>query len=116
VLTTSLEVETSAFEQATGWAVKPEGACQGDVCVPLPAEARVDGGRIRLDVVAERLGAPVVHDDQHGVWSIGPATASGRALATAEAPELELPEVDGNVFKLSSLRGQKVLLLAWASW
>ena len=41
---------------------------------------------------------------------------SGRALATAEAAELELPDLDGNVFKLSSLRGKKVLLVAWASW
>jgi hypothetical protein len=116
VLTTSLEVETSAFEQASGWAVKPEGACKGDVCVPMPPEGRVDGGRIRLDVVADRLGAPMVRDDEHGLWSVGPATVSGRALTTAEAPELELPDLDGNMFKLSSLRGQKVLLLAWASW
>jgi len=116
VLTTSLEADASAFEQATGWAVKPEGACQGDVCVSLPSEARVDGGRLRLDVVAERLGAPLVHDDERQMWSLGPATVSGRALATAEAPELELPDLDGNVFKLSSLRGKKVLLIAWASW
>ena len=32
------------------------------------------------------------------------------------APELELPDADGNTFKLSSLRGQKVVLVAWASW
>jgi hypothetical protein len=99
-----------------GWAVKPEGACRGDVCVPLPAEARLDGDRLRIDVVAERLGAPVVHDDERGVWSVGPATVGGRAIATAEAPELELPDLDGNVFRLSSLRGKKVLLVAWASW
>jgi hypothetical protein len=116
VLTTSLEAEASAFEQATGWAVKPEGACQGDVCVPLPPEARIDGGRIRLDVVAERLGAPLVRDEERQVWSLGPATVSGRALTSAEAPELELPDLDGNVFKLSSLHGKKVLLVAWASW
>ena len=116
VLTTSLEAEASAFEQATGWAVKPEGACQGDVCVPLPPEARLDGGRIRLDVVAERLGAPLLHDEERQVWALGPATVCGRALATAEAPELELPDLDGNIFKLSSLHGKKVLLVAWASW
>jgi hypothetical protein len=116
VLTTSLEVDASALERATGWAVKPEGACRGEVCVPLPPEARVDGGRIRLDVVADRLGAPVVHDEDRQLWSMGPATVAGRALASAEAPELELPDVDGNVFRLSSLRGKKVLLVAWASW
>jgi len=116
VLTTSLEVHASAFERSSGWSIKPEGACRGDVCVPLPGEARVGDERIRLDVVASRLGAPVVHDEDRQLWSVGPATVSGRALTTAEAPELELPDVDGNVFKLSSLRGKKVLLVAWASW
>ena len=49
--------------------------------------------------------------------ALGPDDVSGgRALATAEAPELELPDVDGTTFALSSLRGQKVLLAAWASW
>ncbi len=116
MLLDSLTVDPDAFANRTGWAVKPEGACKGPVCVPLPAEARVGGG---LDVraVAERLGMPVVHDEPGGIWALGPETAvSGRALTTAEAPELELPDVDGNLFKLSSLRGQKVLLVAWASW
>jgi len=116
VLTTSLETDSAAFGAETGWAVKEEGACRGDVCVPLPPEARAGDDRIRLDVVAARLGAPLVHDEQRGVWSLDPSTLGGHALATAEAPELELPDVDGNVFKLSSLRGQKVLLVAWASW
>lgn len=117
MLTTSLEVETSAFEQATGWHLRPEGACRGDVCVPLPDGVRLAGGtRVRVDRLADRLGAPLVHDGERGLYAIGPSTVSGRALATAEAPELELPDVDGNPFKLSSLRGQKVLLVAWASW
>jgi len=116
VLTTSLEVEPAAFEAATGWAIKPEGACRGDVCVPLPDDVRADGGSLRLDVLAERLGAPLVHDEQRGRYALGPSTVSGRALATAEAPELELPDANGNPFRLSSLRGRKVLLVAWASW
>jgi peroxiredoxin len=37
-------------------------------------------------------------------------------LTSAVAPELELPDRDGNLFKLSSLHGRKVLLVAWASW
>ena len=38
------------------------------------------------------------------------------AVATAVAPELELPDADGNPFKLSAMHGRKVLLVAWASW
>jgi peroxiredoxin len=33
-----------------------------------------------------------------------------------EAPELNLPDVDGKPFKLSSLRGKYVLVDFWASW
>jgi hypothetical protein len=117
MLATALDVETSTYEAATGWHLRPEGACKGAVCVPLPDDVRsADGTRVRLDKLGERLGAPVVHDEERGVYAIGPATVTGRALATAEAPELELPDLDGNPFRLSSLRGQKVLLVAWASW
>lgn len=110
----SLRVDPADFA-ATGWSIEPQGACRGDVCVPLPAHA-TSKGRIDVAVVAERLGMPLVHDDDHQVWALGPATVGGRALATASAPELTLPDVDGRAFALSSLRGRKVLLLAWASW
>jgi hypothetical protein len=59
---------------------------------------------------------PLVHDEDVGLWALGPASLSGRALASAVARELELPDVDGNLFRLSSLRGQKVLLVAWAPY
>ena len=117
MLATSLEVETGVFEAASGWHLRPEGACQGDVCVPLPDGVRsADGSRLQLDKLADRLGAALVHDDRRGLYAVGPATVTGRALTSAEAPELELPDLDGNVFRLSSLHGQKVLLVAWASW
>ena len=66
----------------------------------------------------DRAGMPLVVDEKHALWALGPATAAtGRALSTAVAPELELPDLrTGELFRLSSLRGQKVLLLAWASW
>ena len=122
-----LEIDADDFEARTGWAVKPEGACKAEHCVPLPAEARTASGRVAVNVVAERLGMPLVHDEANGLWALGPDTAvTGQALATAVAPELELPDfsgrlasaasADGKTFKLSSLRGQKVLLVAWASW
>jgi peroxiredoxin len=49
------------------------------------------------------------------VWCLGPR-ATGHALENAVAPELVLPDLDGKPFALSSLRGSKVFLLAWASW
>jgi hypothetical protein len=58
--------------------------------------------------------ALVRHDDS--LAALGPATTSGRALTTAEAPELVLDDFDGNPFRLSSLRGQKAVLVAWAPY
>ena len=56
---------------------------------------------------ADRLGMALVRDDGLGVWALGPEAIGGRALATAEAPELVLPDVDGNEFRLSSLAGSE---------
>jgi len=117
VLLTELSMTPDDFAARSGWTVKPEGACKGEVCVPLPATARGPGDRLAVPVVAERLGMPLVADEAHGLWALGPETAvPGRALPTAVAPELTLPDLDGAPFRLSSLRGQKVLLVAWASW
>jgi hypothetical protein len=109
VILDSLDLDVIDFERHTGWEIRPEGACRGDVCVPL-----TDG--FELTETAERLGMALVHDEEHDVWALGPPSLSGRALLTADAPELVLPDLDGNELRLSSLRGQKVLLVAWAPY
>lgn len=116
VILNELEVDAREFEARTGWSIRPEGACKGEVCVPLPASVRTGDGRLDVRVLSERIGMPLVADESHSTWALGPATTGGRALTTAVAPELELPDADGNPFRLSSLLGQKVLLVAWASW
>jgi hypothetical protein len=73
------------------------------------------GERIDVRVLAERLGMALVHDPEHGLWALGPESG-GRALLSAEMPEITLPDRHGNPFSLSSLRGKKVLLVVWASW
>jgi hypothetical protein len=114
MLLTDLTMTAVDFDAATGWAAKPEGMCKGAVCVPAP-DAVGANGSIDVPSVAARLGMALVHDDTHGVWALGPESG-GRALTTAVAPELELPDADGNPFKLSAMHGRKVLLVAWASW
>jgi hypothetical protein len=110
MLATSLEITPEVLEQATGWEITPEGACKGDLCVPLTA------GPYDFSDTAERLGMAIVHDADIGLWAIGPETLGGRALTTVQAPELVLPDVDGNDFRLSSMRGQKVVLVSWAPY
>ena len=67
------------FEAGTGWSLKPQGACRGEVCVPLPANA-VRDGEVDVAAVAERLGMPLLEDVDAGLWALGPETLSGRAL------------------------------------
>ena len=106
-----LDVPPAELERRTGWTVKPEGACRGDVCVPLPQ------GPFNVESLAERVGMPLVHDPKHGVWSLGPSVNNGgRALASAVLPEIVLPDRNGQDFSLRSLRGTKVFMIAWASW
>jgi len=106
-----LDIDARAFCAGTGWEIKPEGACMGDICVPLPP---ADGFDLRA--TAETLRMALVHDADAGLWALGPASLGSRALASADAPDLSLPDLDGNEFRLSSLRGQKAVLVAWAPY
>ena len=115
ILTTLDDVTTEQFADGTGWDPKPEGLCRGEVCVPAPGAHRADG-TVDVPVAAERLGMPLVHDVDHGVWALGPGTTTGKVLSTAAAPDPELIDRDGDPFRLSSLHGRKVLLVAWASY
>ncbi len=107
-----LEITAEELERRTGWKLEPEGACKGDRCVQLP---RTDAGMLDVNMLAERLGMALVHDSEHDLWALGPES-EGHALASASLPEITLPDRHGNPFSLSSLRGSKVLLVAWASW
>ena len=110
MIVNTLDITADEFAEGTGWAIKPQGACKGDVCVPLgPA------GFSATDA-AQRLGMSVVADAGSGLWSIGPASLGGRALTTAEAPELVLDDLNGQTFRLSALRGQKVVIVSWAPY
>ena len=99
---------------ATGWELKPEGACLGDVCVPLPAAARRPG-LVDVSALAHALGRPLVHEGD--MWVAGePAAARADALASLAAPDFELPDLAGRRHRLSDHRGRKVVVLSWASW
>jgi hypothetical protein len=110
VLVDHLDITADEFTAGTGWSIKPEGACKADVCVPLGASG--------FDLVdtAELLGMAVVADDAAGLWALGPESLGHRALVSADAPDLVLPDLDGHDFRLSSLRGQKVVLVSWAPY
>lgn len=114
MLLTSDTTTRAEFEQKSGWAIKPEGACKGNVCIPLPVDLK--GDTLDARALAATMGLPVAEDREFGLLAIGPEAVGSRALTSAQAPELELPDLDGNGFKLSSLRGQKIIVYAWAPY
>jgi peroxiredoxin len=108
MILTRLDEVPADLERRTGWTIKPEGACRGKLCVPL--ESPFD-----VSELAHRLGMALVHDERHALWALGPESG-GHALASAELPDVALPDRDGHTFPLRSLRGKKVLMVTWASW
>jgi hypothetical protein len=120
-----LWIPLDELERSTGWTAKPEGLCQGDVCVPVPAARKADwldepGRRLDFAAFAAYLGHAVARDDERGVWAFGPAADRGAGAVGGSgpvvAPDFRLPDLDGTLHALSDYRGNKVLLYAWASW
>jgi hypothetical protein len=111
-----------ALRATTGWELKPQGVCRGEVCVPIPAGrdadfVGADGTQFNLATLARQLNQPAVHDDAHAVWLFGEAaSAHNNALQSLQAPDFTLPDLEGTWQSLSDYRGRKILLVSWASW
>lgn len=107
-------------ERATGWTLKPEGFCKGDVCVPVPplrAREFVDAGDINVAALWQHMGLTIAHDASGETWALGSsATARSAQLQTLDAPDFSLPDLAGALHSLEAQRGKKVLLVSWASW
>ena len=101
-----------------GWEWKDEGLCRGDVCIPVrdPAALRTPDG-IDLAGLAGLLGRPLALDVAERAAALAEAPSDRNAqLASLEAPDFTLPDLDGKLHSLSEHRGKKVLLVAYASW
>lgn len=108
------------MEAATGWLMKREGLCRGDVCVPIPPGRESDfrrEGRVDAGAFWRLLDKPIVHSDDGSVWVLGEgARDRAAALRSLSAPDFALPDHTGRMHSLSAYRGRKVLLVSWASW
>ncbi len=118
--TEELWLSAGDLGEVTGWQLKPEGLCRGEVCVPLSDSARerlVDGSQVHASGLWEELGRPMLHDVSCSTWVLGEAAEErSRQLDSLEAPDFTLPDITGKLHSLSDHRGKKVLLVTWASW
>jgi hypothetical protein len=107
VILESAKTDVAEVAHRIGWDLKPEGLCRDDVCISLP-------DRSSIRALAAALRRPLVEAREQGLMALGPE--AGRALMSARAPGLTLTDWRGGDWSLSSLLGQKVLIIAWAPW
>ena len=110
--------------RVSGFVRKPQGACLGELCVPIPkarqtAFERTDAKKkwFNLSELARTLGQPEVADSEHAIRLFGPRPERAmKVQETLEAPDFTLPDWKGKPRSLREFRGKKVLLITWASW
>src|SRR4051812_22965808 len=111
-------MQSDAFEALTGWTLKPEGMCRGDVCAPIyQRDAVLADGMVDLLGAGAVIGRSVVVDTKRGVAALGAsAVARGDDMTTLQAPAFTLNDMHGQRVSLHDFERRKVLLLAWSSW
>ena len=107
----------------TGWEIKPEGICRGEICILVPdsklsAMMRQESEEswFNLAEFARFLEQPYVRNDAHNVWTFGVPPGEWRSQMDTYAPDIILPDLDSKMYSLSDFRGKKVFLVCWASW
>ena len=107
-------------ERATGWQIKAEGLCRAEICIPVPAGREAEFRRqdqVNIAAFWRHMGRPVVRDGGGQAWMLGESAGDqGARLESLEAPDFALPDLAGQIHRLSDERGKKVFLATWASW
>ena len=119
-----LWITMSDLKRATRFVVKPQGVCRDELCFPLPSKRKAEfiskRGAVtwfNLTAFAALVKQPVARDEKNGVWYFGKREDErGTYLASLEAPNFSLPDINGKTHSLADYRGKKVLLVTWASW
>ena len=106
------------FAEMTGWTLKPEGLCRGDVCAPLYQPAAViANGMIDLAGAAPLMGMAAVVDTGRQVAALTTsASARSDQMTSLQAPDFTLESMSGDPVSLHDFDRRKVLLFAWSSW
>lgn len=118
-----LWITTSDLTRATHFAVKPQGVCREELCFPLPKARKQEFLRdasgkhwFNLVAFAQLVHQPVAHDEGLSTWYFGLRSDQQQTLASLQAPDFTLPDMDGKPHSLADFRGKKIFLVTWASW
>lgn len=111
-------VEAAAFGSSTGWMHKPEGLCKGDLCVPVRnPHVLSDGESIDIAEFARVTNRNILIDSGRKIIALGDqATSRAQSMATLDAPNFTLPDINGKMVSFYDYNRRKRLLLAWSSW
>ena len=114
--TDALWIHSRDLTRINNFELKPDGACRGDLCIPIPADMR-RGDAFNLIAFAKHANQPVVFEPAARAWSFGEMRALDAGLATSRmAPDFTVPDRLGRPVALDGFRGKKVLVITWASW
>ena len=115
---TTVLLAPDALETATGWDLRPEGLCRGDVCVPRrDGDGLLVDDRVDLAAFAALMQRPLAYDADAAIAVLADAPGEHAAAFDARvAPAWTLPDLDGIPVSSSDFAGRKKLLVAWASW
>jgi peroxiredoxin len=105
-----LTLSPEALLEATGWELKPQGLCRGDVCVPGSFDT------LTLTAVASALRRPLaVELVEGGAVAVLGEPAGSTVQAGEVAEPLTLPDVDGAPLQVTG-SGRKTAVVAWSTW
>ncbi len=113
-----IRLDDADLKRALGWELQSEGFCRDATCVPVPeARSVVTDAGVDLLQFARLIDRPLALDAEERAAYLGTSAGDrGEALATLQAPDFTLPDVEGKLHSLSDYRGQKIPLVAYASW
>ena len=117
---TDLLINPNDLKRVNGFEVKPEGACYGEICVPLSDQIlqTVNGEKLfNLTAFSRLLDQPYVRDLEAAVWSFSEIPVKRKnMMVDAIAPDFSVTDRGGQVINMSDLKGKKALIVTWSSW
>ena len=110
-------VKETDIEKSLGWELKPEGLCKDDSCIPYTPLKDPDSEYVDFLDITNTLGFSNVLDVELGLAAVDTfSLLRTSALKDRKAPNIELPDVDGQLHSLSKWSDKKKLLVAFSSW